>query len=179
VDPVTTLRGIFKEPDLCTDRILKERRIFGLRTIRVAGADKRMVVLHLSIKPWPAMALEKYPVEDATLVLVADGRVFALPSDGARSWRHRMPAGLRELCLWYVDDPPDLQWSWRFGLEALITITHRHLMAEEYCRRHHRWPFGRAGTAARRSKGAPRKARRKTRPPCGGQAPTVEVPPYH
>ncbi len=141
VRSITGITDVFKDPHRAARRILEQHRIFGLTALQVAGASSSMVVLKLTLRPWTPMAEDQYPVEQATLVLLSDGRIFALPDDARRQWRHRMPAGLRELCLWYVDDRADLQWSWTNGLEALITIVHRHLMAEEYNRRHHRWPF--------------------------------------
>lgn len=101
-----------------------------------------MVLLRLTLQPLEAMANDNYPIEVVTLIVMTDGRIFALPSGSGRPWHHRMPEGLRELCLWYVRDRPDLKWSWEFGLETLITIIHRHVMAEEYFRRHPgHWPI--------------------------------------
>ena len=44
------------------------------------------------------------------------------------------------LCLWFPDDPRELRWEWSDGLDAYVTIVHRHLQAEEFWRRNRRWP---------------------------------------
>ena len=141
---ITTHAELFEHPDQCAQRILRQRRIYGLTSMTVLGNDASMVILELKLSPLVPMARDNYPDEVVTLIVLADQRVFALPTAGARSWRHRMPEGLRELCLWYVRDHPELQWSWDDGLEVLITIVHRHVMAEEYFRRNRRWPIDEA-----------------------------------
>jgi hypothetical protein len=99
------------------------------------------------------MAAEGYPTETISLCIWGDGTVYAIPHRaGDRTWMHRNNDTARHpelalvrgewgsLCLWYPHDPRSLRWEWVDGLDQYVTIVHRHLQAEEYGRRHDRWP---------------------------------------
>jgi len=67
-------------------------------------------------------------------------RVFA--DEGARS-PHRMQDD--SLCLYYPGDPVSRRWTADQGLDELLNLTARHLLAEDYWRENDEvWPFDEA-----------------------------------
>lgn len=67
-------------------------------------------------------------------------RVFA--DEGARS-PHRMEDD--SLCLYYPGDPVSRRWTADQGLDELLNLTARHLLAEDYWRENDEvWPFDEA-----------------------------------
>lgn len=117
--------------------------IFGVAEIDVRRPGSA-VVLCLTLEPWEALAAIGYPVEQVRVVMWPSGRIIAVPCRGwTREWKHRVPlefSVFEELCLWDPGDPRGLRWSWSDGLEAYVTVVHRHLQAEEFWRRHRCWP---------------------------------------
>jgi len=102
------------------------------------------VVLRLTVLPDdPTLIAEGYPVEEVQVVVHRSGKVRAIPKSGlGRAWLHRnswLGVGL-DLCLWDPNDPEALRWSWEDGLEEYLRIVARHLVYEEYHRRHGEWP---------------------------------------
>lgn len=94
-----------------------------------------------------------YPAEVITVVVHTNGDIQALPAlTDERTWEHRFPwhtlaqnlrgapVELGKLCLWYIRDPRHLRWEWPDGLDRYLHIVQRHLLAEEFFRRHRRWP---------------------------------------
>lgn len=67
-------------------------------------------------------------------------RVFA--DEDAQS-PHRMPDG--SLCLYYPADPDSRRWTSDKGLDELLNLTARHLLAEDFWRENDGvWPFDEA-----------------------------------
>lgn len=131
--------------------------LYGLEQAELASRSVQLVVIWLRLAPWQAMAAEGYPTERVSLCIWRDGAVYAIPHRAeSRDWLHRNvddvlhPGSstwdsperchLGELCLWFPDDPRGLRWEWSDGLDQLVTVVHRHVQAEEYWRRHDRWP---------------------------------------
>lgn len=73
-------------------------------------------------------------------------RVFA---DLGASSPHRMPDD--SLCLYYPADPIEQRWVAADGLDELVSITARHLFAEEYWRSARTWPLQEAPHGYRRA----------------------------
>lgn len=68
-------------------------------------------------------------------------RVFA--DEGAPS-PHRMPDD-DSLCLYYPGDPEHRRWTAEKGLDELLNLTARHLLAEDFWRENDNvWPFDEA-----------------------------------
>lgn len=115
----------------------------GVTVLGAVGCDAGrhpVAVLGLLLEPPQQVAVAGYPVEQVSIVLDRDVRVFPR-GDSARSgrtWTHRNPGG--ELCLYYRGDDPALVWLPEDGLEQLVAITQRHLAYEEFARRKRRWP---------------------------------------
>jgi hypothetical protein len=98
-------------------------------------------VFDLTLRPIPALEAEGFPLERARVVVLADATVHAYVLEGrARRFKHRNPWPGRDLCLQYPRDDAALRWLPVDGLEALISLVHRHLMFEEAWRRSGRWP---------------------------------------
>jgi hypothetical protein len=113
--------------------------------------DQRGGVFELTLLPLPALAADGYPEARVRIVLLPDGRVRAYArGSGDCRFKHRNPWPGRDLCLQYADDDRALRWIPADGLEALVTLVHRHLIFEETWRHTGRWPcedapHGRAG----------------------------------
>jgi hypothetical protein len=139
--PVIDLKAVFADPLRVATQLAGDAGLYGLRSAHVGLATPDLVVLQLELAPWAAMAAEGYPIERVAVFIPADGRIAAVPhAPRTRTWLHRQPTALGELCLWAPHDPPSLQWSWSDGLAAYISIVHRHLQAEEYWRHTGAWP---------------------------------------
>jgi len=113
-------------------------------SVTILRASPAKVVLDLVLVPdHPTFVGEGYPVEEVRVVIRADGEIRAIPKGTAgRSWLHRnrfMGIWL-DLCLWDPNDPEELRWSWEDGLEEYVRIVARHLVYEEFHRRHGEWP---------------------------------------
>jgi hypothetical protein len=116
------------------------RQTYGLDSVDVAHREQDCVVLALTLEPWADLAAHDYPTEVVSILITRRGAVLSFPLGPDRPWHHRIWAHLGELCLWYPQDPRWLRWDHDDGLEAYVLIVHRHLQAEEYWRRHGRWP---------------------------------------
>jgi hypothetical protein len=139
--PVIDLAAVFADPKQVAARLAGGTELYGLRSAYVGLVTPHLVVLQLELAPWAALADEGYPIERVAVFIWVDGRIAAVPHAArARTWLHRQPTPLGELCLWALNDPPGLQWQWSDGLAAYISIVHRHLQAEEYWRRTGSWP---------------------------------------
>jgi hypothetical protein len=98
-------------------------------------------VLDVMLDPLPGLAAAGYPVEKARIAILRDQRTFAYVLSGrARSFKHRNPPPSQSLCLQYSEDDAALRWIAEDGLEPLVTLVRRHLIFEEYNRRHGHWP---------------------------------------
>jgi len=138
---------VMRDPDRVAATIENSGAVYGLRSMVVRARCDSLVVFRLTLDPWAPMVAEGYPQELVNITVWRTGQIVAVPVNGAaRSWAHRQPFLLGhlelvgQLCLWAYDDPPALRWSWSDGLVAFITVVHRHLQAEEFCRRTGRWP---------------------------------------
>lgn len=115
--------------------------IFGLTRVDLTRLTEAAVTLDFEFRPWPVCARAGYPSERVRLIVTSQKWAIAIPlDDGTRRWKHRYPVPTGELCLWYDEDPRSLRWEWDDGLLPLLTITHRHLLFEEFWRREGRWP---------------------------------------
>lgn len=134
------MRELFRWPQEIAKQLAGPDGPAFIQSTRVVAADRRRVILHLGLRPWEPMAANGYP-DETVGVLVTDNkavRTFPVEPDH-RTWQHRNPIG--DLCLWYPEDPPELQWTWNDGLEPYLGIVSRHVQAEEYYRRTKRWPW--------------------------------------
>lgn len=141
------LHDVLGDPDGIAQHLTSNADVFGLVDAEVVVATPTLVCMWLTLEPWTAAAAEGFPTERVAISVFLDGTTRAVPiGAGTRRWEHRNPFmlgsldHLGDLCLWYPGDPKALKWSWANGFIDYITIVHRHLMAEEYWRRHGRWP---------------------------------------
>ena len=133
------LGDVLRDPEDVCARLRSS--VYGLTQVTVSK-DRDLVALKLELDPWPPMAAEGYPSETVHIWVRRDGHIVAVPAQaGARTWNHLNGGIVATLCLWYPEDERALQWNWADGLEQYVTIVHRHLMGEEYFRRHGRWPW--------------------------------------
>lgn len=121
-------------------------------TVTAMATDSSVILFDVRFTPPPP--LPDYPEEHVRITICHDGRVYAVPVNDTRTWKHRyqrVPVAniydgidwhllLGALCLWYPDDPPHLQWTWSLGLDRYVRIVQRHLWSEEYNRRYDSWP---------------------------------------
>lgn len=147
VVPVIGLVDALDDPYGVAEYLVRSGCVYGLVDSEVRVADPEMVVLWITLEPWAPMAERGYPAERVSIAIWPGGWITAVPSGATtRPWRHRFPyvlgdlEQLGQLCLWYPDDPRGLRWEWADGLVSYVTIVHRHLQAEEYCRRTGSWP---------------------------------------
>lgn len=148
--PSITKAHVLRDPEAVVRELLSSNAVYGLQAAEVRLRNPKMVVLGLTLAPWAPMAERGYPIEQVAITVFAgrargrgerDDNVLAVPFDAAgRSWQHRYPTFLGELCLWDPTDPRPLRWEWDDGLVAYIAIVHRHLQAEEFFRRTGEWP---------------------------------------
>lgn len=101
---------------------------------------KTCATFTVRLAPYPELEAHGYVEEVLRIAVWRDGTILAIPTPDDRAWRHRNRTVFRELCLWYERDPQALQWRWGDDLLEFLAIAHRHLIAEEYCRRHGHWP---------------------------------------
>jgi hypothetical protein len=126
-------------------RVVDSNAVYGLKAMEVVRASARSVTYKLTLEPLASPAREGYPDEQVLITVTASGGITASPagSDG-RGWKHRNPTTSADLmgsfCLWYPGDTAALQWRWEQGIVAYITLVHRHVQAEEFCRRTGEWP---------------------------------------
>jgi hypothetical protein len=139
---VIGVERVVRDPDGVRAQLLRE--VWGLRECDLLWADKGSVAFRLTLDPWRALHAEGYPTETVGVLVLSGGSIYATPHDaGDRQWRHRYPwqaSVLQELCLWDPTDDEALRWTWADGLVSFVTIVHRHLLAEEFARRHGGWP---------------------------------------
>lgn len=108
--------------------------------------SSRGVVYRLVLLPYDASGSfigAGYPIETVNVVIGRDGIIRAIPKSGTgRRWRHRNSIFdiHLDLCLWDPTDPSAIRWVWEDGLEEYVRIVSRHLIYEEFYRRHGRWP---------------------------------------
>jgi hypothetical protein len=129
-------------------RRVLQGQLFGVAVDRIHETRSGVLVLDMSFKPLPELALEGYEGELARVTVRPDGRIHSFPRGPERTWHHRYPSPLGEqfghlagqLCLWYPKDPRSLRWEWDDGLEQYVTRVYRHLFYEEYRRREGSWP---------------------------------------
>lgn len=139
VEEMIGLSDVFDDPEGVAE--ILRGRVYGLAEAEVRIADGKSVILWLTLAPWPDLAVQEYPVEKVSIWVWSDGEIMAIPHRASdRQWLHRQPTVFGELCLWYPRDPRPLRWEWANGLVEYVTIVHRHLQAEESCRREGFWP---------------------------------------
>lgn len=117
-----------------------------VETATIGRESHSDVVFHLVLlpdDPTGAFIREGYPVEKVQVVVKRSGNIRAVPKSGrGRSWLHRnsISGVWLDLCLWDPSDPDPIRWDWGDGLEEYVRIVSRHLIYEEYHRRHNEWP---------------------------------------
>lgn len=137
------LKTVLDEPTAAVV-VLEDLPCVESATLLRASCDE--VVLRLLLLPYDPTGTfirQGYPIEELQLVIHGGGSVRAIPKSGrGRSWLHRNSiAGVwLDLCLWDPSDPEPVRWSWDDGLEEYVRIVSRHLIYEEYRRRHGEWP---------------------------------------
>lgn len=134
------LYDVMRDPEGAADT-LRRCGLYGVTVDCIVYDDGDCVMYDLTLAPWEATAAEGYPVEHVRIVIWSNGMIMAIPQDdGDRRWKHRQQDMWGDLCLWYPDDVPSLQWTWDDGLASYVTLVHRHVQAEEFWRRTGRWP---------------------------------------
>lgn len=138
---------VLRHPDRVAEQIVASGEVYGLSGMTVAEQSKTRVTFLLGLRPLATLADLGYPDEEVHVAVASGGPPEAIPVDErARRWFHRNPGpdgsiDAGALCLWFPRDPRELRWQWDDGLIEFILITHRHLAAEEYARRHAgEWP---------------------------------------
>lgn len=131
------LTAVLVDPHAVADEITRTQ--FGV-DLSVVDANEDRVIFVGSFDPPNAFAAKGYPREQARILVTAEGQALAFPVTdvGSRTWRHRNGRG--DLCLWYAEDPRALRWEWDDGFDSFVAMVHRHLVYEEYFRRHGHWP---------------------------------------
>lgn len=136
------LSDVLADPAQAASHLLHAGIVFGVEQALGRPGLGGAAVLDLTLKPLPAFDREGYPIERVRVVIHPDHEVHVFPKgDRERSFKHRNPGPVSDLCLQYRRDDPALRWLPGDGLEPLVTQVHRHLMAEEAWRRSGRWPF--------------------------------------
>jgi hypothetical protein len=145
--PLTRPRDVVQSARRVARELIEDGQVFGLTDVDVRAATDRMAVFWLTLEPWTSLAAEGFPTERVAITITSNGWIAAVPLEAhGRRWYHRnryelgSMENLGALCLWYPGDPRSLRWEWSDGFVAYIRIVHRHLQAEEYWRRHDRWP---------------------------------------
>lgn len=140
-------RDVWSDPHAVARHLVERGEVFGLIDADVVIADTRFVCMWVTLEPWAPLAADGYPTERVAITTFHNGELRAVPVEAhQRQWAHRYPyeplslVHLGHLCLWYPSDPRELRWTWSDGFINYLTIVHRHLMAEEYWRRHGQWP---------------------------------------
>jgi len=129
------------DPEAAAEHLLRHATVYGVVEAAGRALSNGAAVIELTLRPLPALAADGYPDEKIRIVLLPDGRVHAYPRNGgSRLYKHRNPQPRRDLCLQYDRDNPALRWLPADGLEALVTLIHRHLIFEEAWRRTGQWP---------------------------------------
>jgi hypothetical protein len=135
------LSDVLADPARAAATIMHAGMVFGVAAATGRGTRYGAAVVELTMEPLPGLAAERYPTERVRIAILRDQRTFAYVLSGReRSFKHRNPPPSRSLCLQYSQDDPALQWVAEDGLEPLVTLVRRHLIFEEYNRRHGRWP---------------------------------------
>jgi hypothetical protein len=135
-----SLSEVLTDPASAAATITHAGTVFGVVAVG-RSTQYSAAVLEMTLDPLPAFAAEGYPIEKARIAVLRDERTFAYVLSGrARRFKHRNPPPSRSLCLQYSEDDPALRWVPDDGLEPLVTLVRRHLIFEEYNRRHGRWP---------------------------------------
>jgi hypothetical protein len=135
------IAAALEHPEAAAVHLLRHSSLYGVAEANGRTGSLGSAVFDLTLLPLPALAAGGYPIERARLVIIPPGdRIHAYPrGGGARPYRHRNPWP-GDLCLQYNRDDPALRWLPADGLEALVTLLHRHLIFEEACRRTGTWP---------------------------------------
>ena len=151
---MATVSEVLADPKEAARRWEADPELPFVSSVRVAERTRRLVRLNIRFEPWPPMAAEGYPTERVRLEIRSNGEVRVYPATRIfnRKWKHRYPNDGR-LCLFYPGDPEALVWSLDDPLEDLLGIISRHLQAEEFWRRHGRWPWEDAPHGAAASNG--------------------------
>lgn len=113
----------------------------------ITNAEADHVAMDMHLAPPLELKAHAYPIEPVRIVVgPGTDQPVAFPLRAGLTWHHRYPtiAGEREsgqLCLWYPHDPDYLRWTWADGFEQFVMLVHKHLLGEEYFRRHGVWPW--------------------------------------
>lgn len=135
------MKQALADPEGAAEHLLRHAAVYGVAEATGRALTNGGTVIELTLRPLPALAADGYPAEQVRIALLPDGRVHAYPRNGGdRMYKHRNIWPHRDLCLQYDRDDPALRWMPTDGLEALVTLIHRHLIFEEAWRRTGDWP---------------------------------------
>jgi hypothetical protein len=133
-------------PQRAAEELLATNPIFGLREaigrpLTTRARTGASAVFDLTLDPLPAFAVDAFPTERLRLYVLPGDLVLAVDRHpGPRTYEHRYPPPLANLCLQYPRDPDGLRLLPEDGLEVHISCAHRHLLYEEAYRRGYPWP---------------------------------------
>lgn len=144
---------LWNNPEECCRWLNGELNQHGIN-VTVTRADREEIILNVTFAEVDLGEELPYQAERVSVVVRPDQDPMAIPpSTDQRTWYHRYPwttlrralqprtpINLGPLCLWAIHDPPHLRWNWSHGVAAYLLIVQRHLLAEEYYRRHGHWP---------------------------------------
>jgi hypothetical protein len=135
------LSVVLADPAAAAKYLQRDAPVYGITAATGRRGALGAAILEISLSPLPALAAEGYPTERVRIVVRADhtGHAYPLGQPG-RQYKHQNPYPMRDLCLQYPGDDLALRWLPSDGLEALVTLVHRHLMFEEAWRRTGQWP---------------------------------------
>lgn len=136
--PLDNCHKVLRAPQLVAEQLMARYPLLG--AIELVAAKIDFVSFELVLKPYVELISDGYTTETVRISVLRNGNIFAIPIGPERKWKHRFPEPLRQLCLWYPDDPPALKWEWPRGLVDYVAVVHRHLLGEEYWRRTGTWP---------------------------------------
>lgn len=135
------LTRVLADPAAAAHHLLHAHTVYGVEQAVGRTGPGGAALLELTLHPLPALERENYPTERIRIVIRPDHTVHAFPLDSAdRTFKHRNPPPVRDLCLQYPGDETALLWIPADGLEPLVTLVYRHLLYEETWRRTGAWP---------------------------------------
>lgn len=128
---------------VCADA---EKVLFGAELL-VVRHDSGLVVVEATFRPTLELVANGFTSERVRIAQLSDTRhpvPYSFPVGPARRWHHRYGVSpehgnFGQLCMWYPEDPAELQWSWALGFARFVALTQKHLWYEEYFRRTGEW----------------------------------------
>jgi hypothetical protein len=135
------LDDVFRNPQAVANWLETNADLYVVQSAEVVLTTYDTVVLHIAFRPLPSLAIHGYPFENVGVMIKRNGQVLTTPHADQRTWYHHNNDAFNSLCLWFPNDPQQLQWNWTDGFCSYLLVIFRHLCAEEYFRRNDKWPF--------------------------------------